>query len=133
MDVRMQLARVIVCERPDQNCYIVLSEQDGERNFPIMIGFYEASQIDRRLRGQIPQRPIIYELLSAVIEALDAHLEKVLVDDIQEGTFYAKLVLRREGEPKPILVDCRPSDAIALGVASDTPIYVAEHVLSAVC
>lgn len=133
MDVRMQLARVIVCERPEQNCYIVLSEQDGERSFPIMIGAYEAAQIDRRLKGQIPQRPIIYELLSTVIEALTAHLERVVIDDIQDGTFFAKLILRQEGQPKPIKVDCRPSDAIALGVASDTPIYVAEHVLAAVC
>lgn len=131
-DVRMNLSRVVICERPDQSCCIVLSEPDGERTFQIVIGPYEAAQIDRRLRGVVPQRPITYELLTNVIDALGAHLERIVIDDLQEHTFYAKLVLRRDGQSEAIFVDSRPSDAIALGVGSDTPIYVAEHVLASV-
>ncbi|RMF80106.1 MAG: bifunctional nuclease family protein, partial [Planctomycetota bacterium] len=106
---------------------IVLRERDGARHLPILIGLSEALAIDRRVKGLQVQRPLTHDLLGNVIEALSGELEKIVVNDLHDHTFYAKLVIRQGGEL--IEVDSRPSDAIALGVASDVPIYVEEHVL----
>jgi hypothetical protein len=126
MDVRMELAQIMICETRDQQL-IVLRERDGVRSLPIVIGLTEALAIDRRLKGVPLQRPMTHDLLANVIEALSADLEKIVVNDLHEHTFYAKLVIRSGGEL--IEVDSRPSDAIALGVAGEVPIYVADHVL----
>jgi len=126
MDVRVDLARIIITETSDQQV-IVLKERDGNRQFPIVIGNYEAFAIDRRLKGIEVPRPLTHDLLANVIEALHGELERIVVYDLRHGTFYARLIIRHDGEL--IEVDSRPSDAIALGVATETPIYVAEHVL----
>jgi bifunctional DNase/RNase len=126
MEVQMDLARIIISETSDQQV-IVLKERDGERQFPIVIGSYEAFAIDRRLKGFQHPRPLTHDLLANVIESLHGELERIVVCDLREGTFFAQLIIRRDGEL--IEVDSRPSDAIALGVALETPIFVAEHVL----
>ena len=72
-------------------------------------------------------RPMTHDLLANAIESLGAELEKIVVNDLQHHTFFAKLVIRNQGEL--VEVDSRPSDAIALGVATEVPIYVEEHVL----
>ncbi len=130
MELRMDLSKIIITEMGDQQV-IWLSERDGNRQFPIVIGMNEVLAIDRRVKGQQPVRPLTHELMSGVIESLGAELEKVVIHDLKNHTFYAKLVLRTNGEL--IEVDARPSDAIALCIAGDTPIYVEDHVLSAVC
>jgi len=126
MEVRMDLAKIIITETTDQQV-IVLRERDGERAFPIVIGINEAFAVDRRVKGIKTARPLTHDLLAGVIAALGGELEKIIVNDLQDHTFYAKLIIRQNG--KVVEVDSRPSDAIALGVASDTPIYVEEHVL----
>ncbi|MBN1492448.1 MAG: bifunctional nuclease family protein [Phycisphaerae bacterium] len=126
MDVRMDLARIIISETSDQQI-IVLREHAGERQFPIVIGIHEAMAIDRRLKGYRTARPLTHELLASVIESLSGELERIVIHDLRDHTFYAKLVIRRNGAL--LEIDSRPSDAIALGVAADTPIFVAEHVL----
>ena len=130
MDVRMDLARIIIKELSDQQ-YIYLREHGGTREFPIVIGDNEALAIDRRLKGQKRARPMTHDLLADVIEQLGGDLEKIVINDLKEHTFYAKLVVRQGGALMEI--DSRPSDAIALGVASDTPIFVSEHVLRDAC
>lgn len=130
MDVRMALARIVIQDTSDQQI-IYLREVDGEREFPIVIGDAEALAIDRRLKGYKKVRPMTHDLLADVIAKLGAELEKIVINDLQNHTFFAKLVLRANGQM--IEVDSRPSDAIALGVASDTPVYVSEHVLREVC
>ena len=129
MAVQVELKRIIITETSDQQV-IYLKEVEGERSFPIVIGATEALAIDRRLKGIPTPRPQTHELLSAVIEKLDARLERILINDLQEHTFFAKLVIRQNG--KSVEVDSRPSDAIALGVANNVPIFVAEHVLDEV-
>jgi len=126
MEVRMDLAQIRISETHDHQV-IVLRERNGSRLLHIMIGLTEALAIDRRVKGVQLQRPMTHDLLANVIEALAGQLEKIVVNDLQDHTFYAKLVIRHQGEL--VEVDCRPSDAIALGVAHDVPIYVEDHVL----
>ena len=126
MEVRMDLAQIVISETRDTQI-IVLRERDGNRNLPIVIGLTEALAIDRRVKGVQLQRPLTHDLLGNVIESLDAELEKIVINDLQDHTFYAKLVIRQGSEL--IEVDSRPSDAIALGVATEVPIYVEDHVL----
>jgi len=129
MVVEMELSRIIIQENSDQQ-FIFLKERGGERTFPIVIGIHEAIAIDRRLKGIPTPRPLTHELLYRVIEQLGGRLERVVINDIRDHTFYALLVIRRGAEL--IEVDARPSDAIALGVVDNTPILVAEHVLDEV-
>lgn len=129
MDVPMELSRIVISETSPHQI-IFLKEKDGERTFPIVIGLHEAWAIRRRLNGEPTARPMTHDLLAEVIGALGAELEKIVIDDLRDTTFIAKLVLRRGS--KAIEVDSRPSDAIALGAAFETPIFVAEHVLEQV-
>ncbi len=130
MDVRMNLARIVISDGRQEQI-IILREQDGEREFPIVIGTPEAFAIDHRLKGVKRIRPMTHDLLANVIERLHGDLERIVINDLQDHTFYAKLVIRAGGEV--VEVDSRPSDAIALGVASETPIFVSEQVLREVC
>ena len=129
MEVPMQLARIIISENDDQQI-IILKEKDGNRNFPIVIGIAEAAAIDRRLKKRSTPRPPTHELLASVIEQLGAKVERVVINDLRERTFFALLHIR-QGE-KVIQIDSRPSDAIALGIGCDVPIFVEEKVLGTV-
>ena len=129
MNVPMELSRILITELGDQQV-IFLRQTDSDRSFPIMIGTNEALAIDRRLKGQQTPRPMTHELLANTIEALGGTIESILISDIREHTFIATLTIEQDGNT--IEVDSRPSDAIALGAAFDTPIFVAEHVLDVV-
>ena len=126
MAIQVELKRIIITETSEQQV-IYLKEVVGERSFPIVIGLNEALAIDRRLKGQPTPRPQTHELLSSVIEKMDGKLERILINDLQDSTFFARLVIRHSG--KTVEIDSRPSDAIALGISNDVPIFVAEHVL----
>ncbi len=129
MAVQMQLARIIISEISD-NQVIYLREVDGERQFPILIGIFEATNIDRRVKeGYEPPRPLTHDLIVQVAEELGADFESVVISDLQEHTFFAQLRLRKDGNL--IEIDARPSDAIAVAVTFDPPlpIFVDEHVL----
>lgn len=130
MLVRMDLVRIVIMETEDQQV-IVLRERGGDRAFPIMIGTYEALAIDRRVKGQVPERPMTHDLFASVLTGLEATLEKIVISELRDRTFYAKLLIRRNGDV--IEIDSRPSDAIALGSAMQTPIYVDDDVLGEVC
>ena len=130
MEVEMELCQIIIQETTEQQI-IVLKERDGERAFPIVIGIAEALAIDRRLKGIQPERPLTHDLLFNVITEMDGQLERIEINDLRDHTFYAKLIINRDGQE--IEIDSRPSDAIALGAANSMPIYVAEHVLKAIC
>jgi len=125
MDVEAELSRIIINEQSDQQI-IVLKERHGERGFPIVIGIVEIFAIDRRLKGIQPPRPMTHDLLDSVIENLGAKIQKIVINDLRNHTFYAQIHLSLNG--RTVQIDSRPSDAIALGSASNTPIYVAEHV-----
>jgi bifunctional DNase/RNase len=125
MDVEVELSRIIINETSDQQV-IVLKERHGERSFPIVIGIVEIFAIDRRLKDIKPPRPMTHDLLENILENLGVKIEKIVIDDLRNHTFYAKIHLSSNGQT--VEIDSRPSDAIALGVSSNAPIYVAEHV-----
>jgi len=125
MDVEVELSRIIINETSDQQV-IVLKERHGERSFPIVIGIVEIFAIDRRLKGIKPPRPMTHDLLGSVIEGLGVKIEKIVISELRNHTFYAMIHLNSNGQT--IKIDARPSDAIALGVASNTPLYVAEDI-----
>lgn len=130
MPVQMELHKIILNDVADQQI-IVLREVDGQRQFPIVIGTTEALAIDRRLKGQAAARPMTHDLLANVIEQLGATVDSIEINNLENHTFYARIHIRRNGDRFEI--DSRPSDAIALGIATTVPIYVAEHVLDEVC
>jgi bifunctional DNase/RNase len=129
MSVQMELHKIIISEMQDKQL-IWLKEVDGERKFTIVIGSNEALAIDRRLKGNPTPRPMTHDLLANVIEEMGGTIERVEINDLQTGTFFAKIHIRQNG--RVLEVDSRPSDAIALGIATMVPIYVAEHVLEEV-
>ncbi|MCH2137789.1 MAG: bifunctional nuclease family protein [Phycisphaerales bacterium] len=129
MDVQMELSRILIRELTDGQL-IELHEVDGPRSFPIMIGLPEAMAIERRLSGEAPPRPMTHELMDSIMATLGGRLDRVVIHELSEGTFYAVLCIETaEGER---LVDARPSDAIALTAAHGVPIFVSESVLDAV-
>lgn len=132
MLVRMELARIVIVDsEEDKMSMIVLREVNGERAFPILIGIHEAYAIDRRTKKVSVQRPMTHDLIERMIDQLDCELERIVINELRDSTFYAKLILRRDGEL--VEVDSRPSDAIAVGAGTEAPIFVDESVLKEVC
>ncbi len=130
MPVKMRLARIIVSELTE-NQVIYLQEVDGNREFPILIGIFEATSIKRRVEDDYePQRPLTHDLVVGVARSLGATVESVIISELSHSTYFAKLRLRN-AEGELIEVDSRPSDAIAVAVTftPPLPIYVSEHVL----
>ena len=127
----MELVRIIISEINDQQV-IYLREVDGERTFPILIGIFEATSIDRRVKGEIPPRPLTHDLLKNTIEELGGEAQDVVINNLMDHTYYAVVRIRMNGELTE--VDSRPSDAIALAMHYDPPlpIYVEDSVLDEV-
>ena len=127
--IPMQLSRIIISEISD-NQVIYLKEVEGDRQFPILIGIFEATSIDRRVKAAArPPRPLTHDLVVNVAESLGGKLESVMISSLQEQTYFAQIRIRR-GD-KLIEIDARPSDAIAVAVTFQPPlpIFVAEEVL----
>lgn len=134
--VEVELARVVIHQKGDQQ-YIHLRERNGSRGFPIVIGFHEVEEINRKLHGVQPPRPLTHDLVGRILATLGQRLHRVVISELREGTFYATLVLvpRDAGTAaagSERTVDCRPSDAIALAVQTGAPILVARDVFDQV-
>lgn len=106
---------------------ILLKEVNGTRRLPIIIGAFEAQAIALEIEGIKPPRPLTHDLLKQVIDNLGANVVEIVVDELKENTFYAKIVLEVSALTNEI--DSRPSDAIALAVRTQAPIFVAESVM----
>ena len=106
---------------------VMLKEKDAERYLPIFIGPAEANAIAIKLRGETLPRPLTHDLLRNIIEVLGASVYSIKISDLMNDTFYAKIVFNVEGER--IEIDARPSDALALAVRVDVPIFVEDSVL----
>ncbi len=125
MEIRVELSRIIINEAVDQQI-VVLKEIDGERSFPIVIGINEIIAIDRRLKGLELPRPMTHDLLANVIGKTGGRIEKMVIRDLSDHTFYAMLHLNYDG--RSIEIDSRPSDALAVCAGMDVPVFVDEQV-----
>jgi bifunctional DNase/RNase len=128
MPVAMELARIVISEVTSEQV-IWLREIEGPRSFPILIGIFEATSIDRRVKGFEAPRPLTHDLLVNAIELLGGEFQDVVINELKDHTYFAQLRVRQEGEL--VEIDSRPSDAIAVAVSCDPPlpIYVSEDVL----
>ncbi|MGE0489064.1 MAG: bifunctional nuclease family protein [Vulcanimicrobiota bacterium] len=106
---------------------VILKDLEGKRHLPILIGPFEATAIALALEGTQVPRPLSHDLMKSVIEALRARVDRIIIHDIQENTFYAKVVL--ESNVGPLEIDARPSDSIALALRTNSPIYVSEQII----
>lgn len=124
--IELELSRIIIDEEKKEQI-VVLKEKKGQRLLPIVIGITEASAIKMKLSGFEPPRPLTHDLISSILDNLGTRLEKVVIDNLIQGTFYAKLHLALNGDIAKI-VDARPSDSIALAVRTKSPIFVTNQV-----
>jgi bifunctional DNase/RNase len=128
--VPVGIASLSVDSRTNQPVIVLrpITEAKGQgRILPIWIGHPEATAILLALEGAEPPRPLTHDLFRNVLETLDVVLERVEITRIEDGTFYAALILR--GEERTLAIDARPSDSIALAVRTSAPIFVAESVM----
>jgi len=105
---------------------LILQESNGQRRLPIVIGAFEAQAIALEMEGIHPPRPMTHDLMKSTIESLGASLVEVVINDLNDGTFYAQLILDSTG----VEIDARPSDAIALAVRFQAPIFVKDEVMT---
>jgi len=108
------------------NAYaLYLKELEGRRKFPIIIGAFEAQSIALELEGVQPPRPMTHDLIRTLIENMNVTLSEVYINDLKDGTFYAKLLF----DNPDLEIDARPSDAIAVAIRCNAPIYVSQEIL----
>ncbi len=106
---------------------IILRDKDGDRVLPIWVGIFEANAIALQIENISTPRPMTHDLLRNVIQDLHGAVQKIVVSDLKENTFYALIYVRVNGES--MAVDARPSDAIALALRTQAPIFVEDHVI----
>jgi len=113
---------------PYNQAYVLLLQDEAEEEWlPIWVGTSEASAIGQAIEAKTPPRPMTHDLLNNIIEMLDAKVLSVVIHDLEDNTFYAKIhLLRGDGE---VAVDARPSDAVALALRADCPVFVDTKVL----
>lgn len=110
-----------------QNRVVFLKEVNGERHLPIWIGDFEAQAIAMELQGVASPRPLPYDLIKSIVGDIEGKVERVLVTDLSQDVFYARIVIRMPN--RTVEVDSRPSDAIAVAVRTGAPILVDESVM----
>jgi len=126
MDIEMKIRGLLV--DPNTNApIIILKDVDGEAVLPIWVGLYEANAIALEVEKATPPRPMTHDLLKNLIHGLNGEIQRVVVSELRDDTFYAVIWMEQNGET--VTIDARPSDAIALALRADCPIYVSEEVL----
>jgi len=105
---------------------VILKDLEGKRYLPILIGPFEATAIALALEGTQVPRPLSHDLMRSMLESLSAKLEQIIIHDIKDSTFFAKLIVRQNGDTQEI--DARPSDGIALALRMHAPIYVTDKI-----
>jgi uncharacterized protein len=125
--IELELVGVRV-ELPHNQPIVLLKERSGDRFLPIWIGAVEATSIAFALQGVVTQRPMTHDLMKDLLTGLSVSVDRIVVTALREGTFYAEIQMRRDGEN--VVVSSRPSDAIALAVRATVPIFADETVLA---
>ena len=126
--VELVLSKIKIDENRSEQV-IVLKEREGARFLPVVIGIAEVNAIKLKLSGIEPPRPLTHDLLLTTIRELGAQLKEIHIDKLENNTFYAKLVLSRDGSGE-VKVDARPSDSVAIALRAGAPIYCVEEVLN---
>lgn len=126
MEVEMKI-RGLMMDPVTNMPIVILKDTDGGQILPIWVGIYEANAIALEIEKVTTPRPMTHDLIKNVLMGLEARVDKVVVSELKEDTFYAVIWLEKNGEP--ISIDSRPSDALALALRLDCPIYVEETVL----
>jgi uncharacterized protein len=125
--IELELVGVRV-ELPHNQPIVLLKEREGERFLPIWIGAVEATSIAFALQGVVTARPMTHDLMRDLLSNLEVSVERIVVTELREGTFYAEIQMTQDGEA--VVVSSRPSDAIALAVRATVPIFADEAVLA---
>ncbi len=126
--IELVLSKIKIDENRSEQV-IVLKERQGDRYLPVVIGIAEVNAIKLKLSGIEPPRPLTHDLLLKTIQELGAKLREIQIDKLENNTFFAKLVISRNGSGE-IKVDARPSDSVALALRAGAPIFVDEEVLN---
>lgn len=126
MDIEVRI-RGLMMDPATNMPIIVLKDVASDAVMPIWVGFFEAKAISDEIDKSSAPRPMTHDLARDLVHHLNASLERVVITELRDNTFFAALCLRQEGEQ--ILVDARPSDAIALALRADCPIFVSEQVM----
>src|SRR5216684_3002518 len=119
-------AKIFSLAQVVDRCIVVVEELGGPRLVPIWIGIFEGGAIAAELTGQEPPRPMTHDLMSTMLKAAHINLEKVVITDLRDNTYFAEIHLRTNGSSQ--VIDARPSDALALAVRTRCPMYVSENV-----
>jgi hypothetical protein len=119
----------IVVDPKHSNPVVVLVDLSGQKALPIWIGVFEAEAISRGLEDVVTLRPMTHDLMKQILDTFQVSVTRVVINDLKENTFYANLYLNIEG--KELVVDSRPSDAIALAVRVKAPIFITDSVIEA--
>ena len=127
--IKVDVAGMTVDQR-NESPVVLLYVPTEEKCLPIWIGPAEAASIGLALRGETFARPLTHDLLAMVVDGLDGRVDRVVITDQREGTYYARIFLARESEV--VAVDARPSDSIALALRTEAPIYLEDAVLAKV-
>ena len=125
---KLREARIYSLANVGGQCVLVLEETDGPRLLPVWIGLYEGGSIGMALAGQKFPRPLTHDLFLDAVGKLGAAVERVVITELKESTFFAEIHIRRNGTP--LVIDARPSDSIALAVRQNCPIFVDEEVFA---
>jgi bifunctional DNase/RNase len=128
-EVHLALCRIIISEVHEQQV-IMLREVGGERSFSIMIGIFEATSIDRRVKGLPSPRPLTHDAWFDTLNAVGANVQTACIKELREQTYFATLRLHHSGQL--IEVDMRPSDAVVMAVTANVPIVIPEPLLAEV-
>ena len=126
MEKEVELAQIIINEEADQQVVVLRELTEPNRSFPIVIGMSEILAIDRRLKGIELPRPMTHDLLESAVEQLGGRIQKVVVCDLRDHTFFATIHVMQDDEE--IEIDSRPSDALALAARLKVPLFVEERV-----
>jgi bifunctional DNase/RNase len=127
--VELVVVRVQFPETAEESPIVYLKEKEGDRELPIVIGINEAQSINMALSNFKTPRPLTHDLIVDIFKALGLRLERVVINDLRENTYYARLILFDEEHKTLYSIDARPSDSIAIALRAKAPIFVSEYVL----
>lgn len=125
--LKPMIISVLAVDSQTKSPIVILKEVDGERSLPIWIGMLEAHAIASEMEGIKLLRPMTHDLLKNILELVDAKVNKVEINDLRDNTYYALIHITHKG--KEIAIDARPSDALALSLRTNAPIFASEEII----